>query len=114
MKNNLLACPFCGSRKITPYDELSQSDDRTLWKLYCLGCRAAGPIRYSYEDAEIAWNARNQCGHEKIVDVSYGYDGYVCTLCRTFFPARYFPNTSTDACKEEKVMIMDKVRKEKG
>jgi Lar family restriction alleviation protein len=59
-------CPFCGSAEIMCYDEPSQSSNKTLWKMYCLTCQGAGPIKYNFKDALNAWNNRKKhCGIEK-------------------------------------------------
>ena len=60
-------CPFCNSELIRPHYEPSQADDKNLWQMLCLGCHARGPIKYTREEAEAAWDLRPVCKHEKVV-----------------------------------------------
>ena len=71
-------CPFCGSKEITPHDSPSQAGEKTLWKMYCFECHARGPIKYTREDAESAWDNRPICKHEKVIVVAHSH---MCVEC---------------------------------
>lgn len=56
----LLSCPFCGSNDLTESDEPSQADEKRLHRVYCMDCRAMGPIEYTRTHGRESWNTRKR------------------------------------------------------
>ena len=52
----LRPCPFCGTEQL----DVEQEGPGFVWRVICLNvlCAAAGPVRYSHDDASRAWNVR--------------------------------------------------------
>jgi Lar family restriction alleviation protein len=47
-------CPFCGC------DEVTRVEERNVgWYILCAGCRAAGPVSETQEEAEDTWDIRS-------------------------------------------------------
>ena len=61
-------CPFCGTEEKENYDlgktqivlEARASDSNIgYWYVYCLNCKARGPMRDGRDKAEISWGVRH-------------------------------------------------------
>ena len=59
---DLLNCPFCGARHTLRCNagvEWSGRKRRSILRLVCMNCRAAGPKELTKALAELAWNRRS-------------------------------------------------------
>jgi len=57
---NLLPCPFCGSRRVNMETQYVQSIGLTFLVVRCQHCKANSGLKVSNESAADSWNSRNE------------------------------------------------------